>query len=68
MLKLLLIIAITVYVLSKVGRFFFRMGMTSSQNRQSYKPRGGNVNVDDRPSKQKTHVKGGEYIDYEEVK
>ncbi|MCB0486993.1 MAG: DUF4834 domain-containing protein [Cyclobacteriaceae bacterium] len=68
MLKLLLIIAITVYVLSKVGRFFFRMGMSSSQNRQTYRPRDGNVNVDEKPDKQKSHVKGGEYIDYEEVK
>ncbi|MGE0588903.1 MAG: hypothetical protein AB7O48_10050 [Cyclobacteriaceae bacterium] len=67
MLKLLLIIVITAYVLSKVGRFFFRMGMSSSQNRQSYRPQGGNVNVDEKP-KQKPNVKGGEYIDYEEVK
>ena len=68
MLKLLLIIAITVYVLSKLGRFLFGMGTYSSQN-QTYR-RDGNVNVnkEEAKSKNKTTIKGGEYIDFEEVK
>ncbi|GAB1446082.1 MAG: hypothetical protein KF860_02430 [Cyclobacteriaceae bacterium] len=70
MLKFLLIIAISIYVLSKIGRFFFRMGMSSSQNRSYQKPSDGNVNVNSSSSKgkNKTDIKGGEYIDYEEVK
>ncbi len=70
MLKLLLILVIAAYVLSKVGRFIFGFGMRSSQNRQFYKPKGGNVNVNDisPQSKNKSTIKGGEYIDFEEVK
>ncbi|HCM75021.1 MAG TPA: hypothetical protein DIS90_01470 [Cytophagales bacterium] len=70
MLKFLLIIAISIYILSKIGRFFFGMGMTASQNRSFHKPTGGNVNVNNSSAKNKNKptVKGGEYIDYEEVK
>lgn len=66
MLKFLLIIVISIYVLSKVSRFFFGMGM-SAQNR-SYQKNPRNVNDDHAKSKNKSTVKGGEYIDYEEVK
>lgn len=70
MLKFLLIIVITAYVLSKIGRFIFGIGMSSSQNRPYYKPPGGNVNVNDTTAqpKNKSTIKGGEYIDFEEVK
>lgn len=70
MLKFLLIIAISIYVLSKFGRFIFGMGISSSQNKYYQKPPGGNVNVGgpSPKSKNKTDIKGGEYIDYEEVK
>ncbi|MEQ8425854.1 MAG: hypothetical protein RIA63_14145 [Cyclobacteriaceae bacterium] len=70
MLKLLLIIAITIYVLSKVGRLLFGMGAYSSQNRTYRRPPDGNVNVkkEDANNKNKTTIKGGEYIDFEEVK
>lgn len=46
------------------------MGMTASQNRSFHKPTGGNVNVNNSSAKNKNKptVKGGEYIDYEEVK
>lgn len=66
MLKFLLIIAISIYVLSKVGRFFFGMGMTA-QNR-SYQKNSSNVNDANSKNKNKSTIKGGEYIDYEEVK
>jgi len=70
MLKLLLIIAIAIYVLSKFGRFFFGMGASSSQRRSYQRPPDGNVNVNSTSpkSKNKTDIKGGEYVDYEEVK
>jgi hypothetical protein len=44
------------------------MGM--SQNRSYQRPADGNVNVNNNTakSKNKSTVKGGEYIDYEEVK
>jgi hypothetical protein len=65
MLKFLLIIAISIYVLSKIGRFFFSMGMSQNRTHQ----RQGNVNANEKSgNKNKTTIKGGEYIDYEEVK
>jgi len=68
MFKFLLIIVISVYVLSKLGRFFFGLGM--SQNRSYDRTSGGNVNVNNTASKNKNKstIKGGDYIDYEEVK
>ncbi|HNP06076.1 MAG TPA: hypothetical protein PKN99_00540 [Cyclobacteriaceae bacterium] len=70
MLKLLLIIAITIYVLTKFGRLFFGLGITSSQRRTHYRPPGSNVNVNGTSPKSKNNsdIKGGEYVDYEEVK
>lgn len=65
MLKFLLIIAISIYVLSKLGRFFFGMGMSQNRSHQ----RQGNVSANEKPNtKNKVTIKGGEYIDYEEVK
>lgn len=70
MLKFLLILFLIVWILSKLGGFFFRAG-AASQNRQyqSRKPE-GTMNTDGPPPKQKRNgnIKGGEYIDYEEVK
>ncbi len=69
MLKLLLIIAISIYLLSKISRFLFGIGLSPSQNRSYTKPTDGNVNVNSSTSKKKDEkVKGGEYIDFEEVK
>ena len=69
MLKLLLIIVISLYVLSRIGRFLFGIGLSSSQNRSYTKTSGGNVNVNGDASKKKDkNIKGGEYIDFEEVK
>ncbi len=69
MLKFLLILFLIVWILSKLGGFFFRAGVSSQQRQyQSRKPE-GTMNSDDPPPKQKRgNIKGGEYVDYEEVK
>jgi hypothetical protein len=59
MFKLLVILGLVFYVLYKVGSFFFRAGVSSGQQRQApevKKPKGN------------TTIKGGDYVDYEEVK
>ena len=66
MLKFLLIIVIAVYLLSKLGRLFFGMGMSSSQNRTNGRP--SNKNSNSVNSKKESKIKGGEYIDFEEIK
>ncbi len=66
MLKFLLILVISIYLLSRIGRFFFGMG-ASSQNRNFNQPSDGNVKGSG-GGKTKSTIKGGEYIDYEEVK
>ncbi len=70
MLKFLLIIAISIYVLSKFSRLFFGLGTPSSQRRTYQRPSDGNVNVNSasHKSRNKSDIKGGEYVDYEEVK
>ncbi len=70
MLKFLIISFLVLYVLSKIGSFFFRAGVASEQHRthRSQRPE-GTISVDSTPKKQKRDgKKGGEYIDYEEVK
>ncbi len=71
--KLLLTIVLVIYVLNKLG--LFRIFVQSNhQDRydqsQRHRPNDGNVHVDSNPNqnKKKTDFKGGEYIDYEEVK
>ena len=71
MLKLLLIIAITVYILSKVGAVIFRLGhfvRPPQEHRRSHPD--GTVTIDglSQKSKKGTSFKGGEYVDFEEVK
>lgn len=69
MLKLLIILTLVIYILSKVGGFFFRVG-ASSQNRNSQQRRSGaNSNADGSVKKERRGtIKGGDYVDYEEVK
>lgn len=69
--KFLIILGLIGYVFYKVGNMFFRAGAASQQNR--YEPRNsqaGNVNTNTAAKKQqgKGTIKGGEYVDYEEVK
>jgi hypothetical protein len=68
MLKFLLILGIIGYLLFKIGGFFFKAGAASQQFRQQ--PRRPQDSVHNHPPKEKTdgHIKGGEYVDYEEVK
>ena len=64
MLKLLLILGITVYILYKVGSFLFKVGAASQQFRDNQSP--NNIHGNGK-GKKKPNITG-DYIDYEEVK
>ena len=64
MLKLLLILGITVYILYKVGSFLFKVGAASQQFRDNQSPNNIHGNA---KGKKKPNITG-DYIDYEEVK
>ncbi len=66
MLKLLIIFALVAYILSKVGGFFFRVG-AASQNR-NYQQRKPSETGNDSKNERRGKIKGGDYVDYEEVK
>jgi len=66
MVKFLLIIGITAYVLYKVGSFLFKLGAFSQQVRNNEAP--GNINGNANRKAGKKPKVHGEYIDYEEVK
>ena len=67
MIKFLLIVGITAYILYKVGSFLFRIGAASQQFRNNQGP--GNINGNETGRKDPKKPKiSGEYIDYEEVK
>lgn len=74
MLKFLLILSLFVFIVFKIGGFLFRLAAGSSPQhpyRQTRtKPSDGNVHVDYVPGEKKSkgNFKGGEYVDYEEVK
>jgi hypothetical protein len=71
MLRLLLILALSLYILSKIGGFLFRAGSISQQFRpRPGVPPDGKIHVDSMPRKEKksSKFKGGDYVDYEEVK
>ncbi len=62
---------LVVYILSKIGGFFFKVGAASQQRQYQQRKPEGSVHVDpsaNQKGKKSTHIKGGEYIDYEEVK
>jgi hypothetical protein len=68
--KFIIILIIVLYLLSKIGSIFFRAGVASQRgkNYQERRPN-GSVHVDSVPKKQKRgNIKGGDYVDYEEVK
>jgi len=68
--KQLIILALIVYIVSKLSGFFFRVTASSHRN-DSAQPRRpvGNIKVDSAPKKEKRGaIKGGDYVDYEEVK
>ena len=69
MLKLLLIVALGLYILSKIGGFFFRIGAASQNRNPPPRKSGDSIHVDVNQKKDKRGtIKGGDYVDYEEVK
>jgi len=68
MLKILLIITLVVYILSKLGLFRVFVQSNQRDQRHQYRSNDGDVNIDNNPNKKKSDFKGGEYVDYEEVK
>lgn len=72
MVKILLIIVLVIYALHKLGLFrIFVHSNRGYDDRQNYRrPNDGNVNIDNNPNQnhKKSEFKGGEYVDYEEVK
>ena len=60
MLKFIIIIGVIGYVLFKVGNFFFKIGAASQQMKQNQ-----NTRTKKTPDPK---IKGGDYVDYEEVK
>lgn len=60
--KSLIILALFVYIMYKVGSFFFKAGAISQQMKQDKQQRRGNSQGKD------GRVKGGDYVDYEEVR
>lgn len=70
MIRLLLIFTLIFYVLNKFG-FFRAISREARGNGNFNKPSsGGKINVDATPAKEKkrSDFKGGEYVDYEEIK
>ena len=68
MLKFLLIIGLVLYVIYKIGSFFFKAGAATQHLRNQQR---GNFNGEATSQKAKpksTNFKGGEYVDYEEIK
>lgn len=59
--RFLIIIGVAGYILYKIGSFFFKIGAASQQMRQRDS---GTKTKDPKPGK----IKGGDYVDYEEVK
>lgn len=71
MFKFLLITGILVYLIYKIGSFFFRFGAASQQFKQYEDQKKGNFGQNSSktaPKAPNSKVNGGEYIDYEEVK
>jgi len=60
--KYILILALLFYVFYKVTSFFFKAGVASGQNKQPRQTTAG------KKSKSNGNIKGGDYVDYEEVK
>jgi len=68
MFRFLLILSIIAYLLYKIGGFFFKAGAASQQFRNQPPRRQNSAHTDAAKEKRNTNIKGGEYVDYEEVK
>jgi hypothetical protein len=66
MFKFLIIFGIILYLIYKIGSLFFSAGAASQQFRNGQQ--NGRVNPQGKKPKKESKLKGGEYIDYEEVK
>ncbi len=60
--------ALILYIVYKIGGFFFKAGAASQQYRQQGRRPQDTVNKNSDSPKRNGHIKGGEYVDYEEVK
>ena len=58
--RFLIIVGVVGYILYKIGSFFFKIGAASQQMRQNQGTKAK------KPTDPK--IKGGDYVDYEEVK
>jgi hypothetical protein len=73
MLRIILILSLVGYVLYKFGLFRQITNPNPPQN-FNRRPSNGNINIDPTPdsaaqkAKKRSDYKGGEYVDYEEVK
>jgi len=66
--KLIIVLVLIIYLLNKVSTVLFR---SSGRSRQDFnRPPEGSIHVDDpgKTPKRKGNIKGGDYVDYEEVK
>jgi hypothetical protein len=68
MFRFLLILSIIGYLIYKIGGFFFKAGAASQQIRQQPPSRKNSADINAEKDKRNGNIKGGEYVDYEEVK
>ena len=71
MLKLIVILVLLIYLVNRVAFFLFRVLGPSHRTPPNFKrPSDGTIHMDSSPKKsdKKSGLKGGEYVDYEEVK
>jgi len=69
MFKLIIILVLVIYLLNKVSSIFFRMAGRPQQTPPFRRSADGDIHVDGMAKKaKKSNLKGGEYVDYEEVK
>ena len=67
--KFIIILILVIYVLNKVSNLIFRVAGQKQTPPNFRRPAEGNINVNTPPPKaKKSTLKGGEYVDYEEVK
>ena len=63
--KYLIILAIIIYLFYKLSSFFFKVGAASQQMRNQQQRQSQTNQTKSQP---KSKIKGGDYVDYEEVK
>ena len=68
MIKFLLILFFISYLIYRVGGAFFRIMTLGNTQNSARRPRNSNVDVPKNQSNNDKGYKGGEYIDFEEVK